>query len=241
MAKEMLSLEEAAKHVHLSVNELKHCAQRGEVEAIPHGDGFRFPHRMLDEWAQRQLLASSARALEEQHRAIMNEERRAQRNDWSVANLFDPSAIDLTLPAKAKGGILRDMTDLADRSGKVYDPDALFHSLVEREEIASTAIGNGIALLHPRFHDPYLFAESFIAYGRSRASVFFGAANGEATRHFFLICSTDHESHLHYLARLAMLAHGSNLIEALESADSPEAVLSAVRTAESPYASLLRS
>ncbi len=152
-----------------------------------------------------------------------------------VAGLFDPVAIDLDIPAKAKAGLLRDMTDLADRSGKVYDPDVLFRGLVEREEIASTAVGNAIALLHPRFHDPYLFAESFIAYGRSRTPVFFGAANGEATRHFFLICSTDHEDHLRILARLAMLAHGSNLVEALDAAESPEAILAAVRTAEIPY------
>ena len=235
MAREMLNLEEAAEHVHLGINDLKHFAQRGEVEAVAHGDSYLFSHRALDEWAQRQLLSASARDLKKQHRVIMDEHRRTHRTDWGVADLFDPAAIDLTIPAKAKAGILRDMTDLADRSGKVYDPDALFKGLVAREEIASTAVGNSIALLHPRFHDPYLFAESFIAYGRSLASVFFGAADGEATRHFFLICSTDHELHLHILARLAMLAHGSDLIEALNAADSPEAVLSAIRSAEQPY------
>lgn len=237
MAREMLTLEEAAEHVHLSANELKHFAQRGEVEAVSHGESYLFSHRALDEWAQRQLLAASARDLKEQHRVIMDEHRRAHRTDWCVADLFDPTAIDLAVPAKAKAGILRDMTDLADRSDKVYDPDALFKGLVAREEIASTAVGNGIALLHPRFHDPYLFEESFIAYGRARTPVFFGAADGEATRHFFLICSTDHEVHLHILARLAMLAHGSDLIEALDAADSPEAVLTAIRAAEAPYCS----
>lgn len=235
MAREMLNLEEAAEHVHLSANELKHFAQRGEVAAVTHGESYLFSHRALDEWAQRQLLAASARELKEQHRVIMDEHRRAHCEDWCVADLFDVAAIDLELPAKAKAGILRDMTDLADRSGKVYDPDALFRELVAREEIASTAVGNSIALLHPRFHDPYLFSESFVAYGRSRARVFFGAADGEATRHFLLICSTDHELHLHILARLAMLAHGSDLIEALDAADSSEAVLAAIRAAEAPY------
>ena len=235
MAREMMNLEEAAKHVHLTANELRHFAQRHEVEAVVRGENFLFSHRALDEWAQRQLIASSARELKEQHRVMMDEERRAHRTDFAVANLLDAKAIDLEIPAKAKAGILRDMTELANRSEKVYDPDALFKGLVERENAASTAVGNGIALLHPRFHDPYLFGESFVAYGRSRAPVFFGAPDGEATQHFFLICSTDHETHLHILARLALLAHGSDLIERLSAVTTPDEALAAVRSAEAPY------
>ena len=231
----MLSLTEAAEHVHLDANDLRHFAQRGEVEAMHRGDDWLFSHRALDEWAQRQLLSSSARELREQHRVIMDENRRAHRTDWGVADLFDPSAIALDVPAKAKAGLLRDMTDLADRCGKVYDPDGLFKELTAREDAASTAIGAGIALLHPRFHDPYLFESSFIAYGRSIRPVFFGAPDGEATRHFFLVCSVDHEMHLHILARLALLAHGSDLTEKLDLATTPEEVIAAIRVAEAPY------
>ena len=231
----MLSLTEAAEHVHLDANDLRHFAQRGEVEAMHRGDDWLFSHRALDEWAQRQLLSSSARELREQHRVIMDENRRAHRSDWGVADLFDPSAIALDVPAKAKAGLLRDMTDLADRCGKVYDPDGLFKELTAREDAASTAIGAGIALLHPRFHDPYLFESSFIAYGRSIRPVFFGAPDGEATRHFFLVCSVDHEMHLHILARLALLAHGSDLTEKLDLATTPEEVIAAIRVAEAPY------
>ena len=235
MSREVLTLKQAAEHVHLDENELRHCAQRGEIEATKRGDDWFFEHRALDEWAQRQLLAANEKALNEQHRVMMDENRRADRGGWGVADLFSVETIDLAVQAKAKAGILRDMTDLADRGGKVYDPDGLFRELVAREEAASTAIGEGVALLHPRFHDPYLFEESFIAYGRSERPIFFGASDGEGTRHFFLICSTNHEEHLHILARLAILAHGTDLIERLDAADSPDAVLAAFRAAEEAY------
>ena len=159
--------------------------------------------------------------------------------DWDGegAAVFRAEAIDLSVAAKAKAGLLRDMTDLAERSGLVYDVDGLFKELEARETAASTAIGEGVALLHPRFHDPYMFEETFVAYGRSERPVFFGAPDGEGTRHFFLICSTDHELHLHILARLAILAHGTDLMERLDAADSPEAVVAAIADCEAAYRS----
>lgn len=237
MSHEMLTLAQAAAHVHLEPNELRHVAQRGEVEATKRGDDWLFAHRALDEWAQRSLLAASARDLKAQHRAMMDESRRAAHADWGVAELFRAETIDLSVGAKAKGGLIRDMTDLAERGGLVYDVEGLFKELVAREEAASTAIGEGVALLHPRFHDPYLFEESFVAYGRTTRPVFFGAPDGEATRHFFLVCSTDHVAHLHILARLAILAHGTDLIERLDAAEDAEAVVAAVRACEEPYRS----
>ena len=231
----MLNLKQAAEHVHMDVNELRHFAQRGEVEAVEHGGDWLFNHRQLDEWAQRNLLSANERELKRQHRVMMDEYRRERRSGWGVSGMLRQNAVELSLTAKAKAGILRDMTDLAGRTNLVYDADALFKELVAREEAASTAIGQGVALLHPRFHDPYLFEDTFIAYGRSERAVFFGAPDGEGTRHFFLVCSTDHETHLHILARLAMLTHGTDLLEALETAADAQEVLDAVARCEKEY------
>lgn len=235
MSHEILNLVKAAEHVHLDVNELRHVAQRGEIEAVKRGEDWFFPHQALDEWAQRNLLAARPKDLRAQHRVMMDEHRRANKENWGVADYFVPAAIDLSVPAKAKAGIIRDMTDLAIKSEKVYDSELLFKELVAREEAASTAVGNAMALLHPHIHDPFLFEETFIAYGRALRPVFFGAPDGEGTRHFFLVCSTDHEIHLHILARLALLSHGSDLLEKLDAAETAEDVVSAIREAEAEY------
>ena len=237
MSREVLTLRQAAAHVHMSENDLRHCAQRGELESFRRGEEWCFEHRALDEWAQRVLLAANSRDLAARHRSMVNERRRLDKSDLGVAGLFGESTIDLSVQAKAKAGILRDMTDLAVRGGKVYDADALFRELVAREEAASTAVGEGVALLHPRFHDPYLFEESFVAYGRSERPIFFGASNGEGTRHFFLVCSTDHAQHLHILARLAVLAHGTELTGMLDAAETGADVVAAVAACEREFAS----
>ena len=229
---EVLNLKQAAEHVHMDVNSLRHAAQRGEIAADERGGDWYFRHRDLDEWAQRNFLAAGKKEQTRQHQVILDEHRRAKTADWRIWELFRCEGIDLDLASKAKGGAIRDMSDLAAKTGYVYDADGLFAELREREEIASTAVGEGAAFLHPRFHDPYLFEETFIAYGRSSRGVFFGAPEGEATRHFFLICSTDHEMHLHILARLAVMAHATGFLAALDEATSPEEAIAAIRSAE---------
>ncbi len=235
MSHQIFSLAQAAAHIHLEANELKHVAQRGEIDATIRSGEWYFEHAALDEWAQRHFLASTKRHMEERHRAMIAHRQREKKGALGVEAFFLPEAIDLAIAAKAKAGIIRDMTDLADRIGLVYDPDTLFQEVCAREEAASTAVGEGAAFLHPRFHNPYIFQESFIAYGRSERTIFFGAPDGAGTRHFFLICSTNHEEHLHILALLAVLAHGSDLMERLDAAETPEDVMTAIHDCEAPY------
>ncbi len=234
MSREVLNLKAAAEHIHIEANELKHAAQRGEIEgASEHGGDWWFDHRALDEWAQRNLLAVSSRELMSRHGAMMDGLRRDKRLDWRVASLFREDAIDLAARAKTRGGMIRDMTDLAIATGLVYDDEGLYKELVAREEVAPTAVGCAAAFLHPRYHDPYFFEDSFVAYARARRPIFFGAPDGEPTSHFFLICSTDHDLHLRILARLAVLAHGTDLLERLDSAEDPAAVIAAIALCES--------
>ena len=50
-----------------------------------------------------------------------------------------------------------------------------------------------------------------------------------------MICSTDHEQHLHILARLAVLAHGTEMLERLDAAETPEEVVCAIREMEAEF------
>ena len=229
---EVLNLRQAAEHVHMDANDLRHAAQRGEIAADEHGGDWHFRHRDLDEWAQRNFLAAGAKEQNRRHQVILDEHRRAKNSGWRVWELFRPDGVELALPSRTRSGAIRDMSDLAARTGCVYDADGLFAELKEREEIASTAVGEGAAFLHPRFHDPYLFEQTFVAYGRSSHGVYFGAPTGEVTRHFFLICSTDHGLHLHILARLAVMVRTTDLLSAIDAAEDPDGVIAAIRTAE---------
>ena len=232
MSHEILSLAQAAEHICIAPNELKHVAQRGEISAIERGGEWYFDHAQLDEWAQRYLLSSGHKEQKRQHDSMRLKRRREHKSDWRLKDQFPISGINLALPGKTKAGIVRDMADLAIATGLVYDPEILFKELMAREESASTAVGEGAAFLHPRYHDPYLFEEPFVVYGRALRPVFFGSQNGEPTRHFFLVAATDHEIHLHMLARLSVMAHATEFLQILDNVTTPEDAMNVIYAAE---------
>jgi mannitol/fructose-specific phosphotransferase system IIA component (Ntr-type) len=159
----------------------------------------------------------------------------AGRAFWQDAKLSTPVPLALRPGASANERIVKIASLAGWQIGTIFfeTPDPYeYKELVAREAIASTAVGEGAAFLHPRFHDPYMFEDTFIAYGRSERPVFFGAADGQGTRHFFLVCSTDHETHLHILARLAVMAHATDFLARLDEAASAEEVIAAIREAE---------
>ena len=219
----------------MSLNDLRHFAQRGEVASVKRGDMYFFEHRELDEWAQRRLMVLNEKTLTAEHKVAMIERRRNDGHDFHVADLLRPETIAPALTAKGRAGVLRDMTDFADSTGLLYDPETLFAELSAREEVASTAAGGGVAFLHPRYHDPYLFQETFLALGRTVRPVFFGSQDGEGTALFFMICCTDHTLHLHILARLCLLAHGTPLLQELREAPDAETMHAALKKAEDEF------
>ncbi len=232
MSYDLLNLKAAALHLHMEENELKHFAQRGEVESVVRGDEFFFEHRLLDEWAQRRMMELTAKKLTGEHKLAMSERRRSAGRDFHIAELLFPEAIAPDLTARNRGGVIRDMTDLAESTGLLYDPELLFAEITSREEVASTAVGGGAAFLHARFHDPYMVQESFLALGRTVKPVFYGSQNGEGTDIFFLICCSDHSLHLHVLARLCLLAHGTTLLQDLRQAADAEEMHAILKRAE---------
>lgn len=235
----LLDLKSAAAHIHMDELELKHFAQRGEIQAQKRGEDFWFEHRLLDEWAQRRMISLAPKQLTCEHSHAMNQRARSS-GEVRVSDLIAPGGVSAYISAKNKGGVLRDMTELADSTGLLYDKDALFKGLVEREEIASTAVGGGAAFLHVRFHDEYISSESFVAIARAGRAVYFGAPDDEGTDLFFLICCTDHALHLHVLARLCLLAHGTPLLADLRSAPDAETMIAIFKAAEDGLLGTLR-
>ena len=234
-----LDLKSAAARLHMDELELKHFAQREEVPAQKRGDDFFFERRLLDEWAQRRMIGLHPKQLTGEHTHAMDE-RAKSTGEIRISDLLSVEAIAPSISAKNKGGVLRDMTDLAESTGKVYDKDALFRGLTEREEAASTAVGGGAAFLHVKFHDEYLVSESFITFGRTVRPIFFGAPDDEGTDIFFLINCTDRALHLHVLARLCLLAHGTTLLADLRAAPDATAMLEVLKSAEASLLGTLR-
>ncbi len=238
MSYRSITLSAAARELNMDLNELRHYAQRGELPARVQGGEFVFEQRALDEWAQRRLMTLTEKKLAGEHGAAIAARRRAMGEDFHVAGLLRPNAVAPFMTSRNRGGVLRDMTDLAESTGLVYDPLTLFAELQAREEAASTATEAGVAFPHPKYHDPYLFQESFLALGRTLRPVYYGTGvEGDGTDLFFLVCCADHRLHLHVLGRLCLLAMRTPLLSDLREAPDAEAMCAILKRCEDSFLS----
>ncbi|MFT3828751.1 MAG: PTS sugar transporter subunit IIA [Opitutaceae bacterium] len=223
-----LSLDEVADYLHLRREEVERLVKTSDMPHTMRGGRPMFLRGDIDAWASCRILGLPDRRLTAFHEQTTARVREIREEDALMPELMRREYIDMELPSRTKSAVIRDMVDFAGRVGPVNDPKALLESVLAREELCSTALPGGMALLHARHHDEYLCDHSFLALGRTIATIPFGAPDGGHTRLFFLLCCQDDRLHLHTLARLCMMAAKTDLLAQLwhaPDADSAHAIL----------------
>ena len=226
------SLNEVALYLHLARTDVEILVRRREIPVEQKGERLVFRKKDIDVWASQRILGLSHKSLSTYHKQTSALTRDLSHQTLIVAELIRQEAIEPSLTSKTKPSVLRDMVALADRTGLVCNPYDFLQSLEERERLCSTALSDGIALLHPRNHDPHLFVDSFVGIGRTLHPVPFGAPDGNRTDLFFLICCQDDRLHLHVLARLCMMSKQTKVLLQLRTAESAEIMATVLRRAE---------
>jgi len=239
MVNRVLTLEQAARHIHLAVRELFHLAQQGDIPCRKHNGEYFFEHNAIDDWAQRNLFELTEKARVRRHCAELAENRNIE-GDTIVASCLKPEWIQAQLPSRTKPGAIRDMVALAFSTGMLYDDAAFLQEVSEREEISSTAMENGAAFLHARYPDPYRAAGSFFVLGKAIHPVFFGAPDGKPTDIFFLLCCADDVLHLRLLSRLCVLCHESDVLERIRETSNTYDIYDLLKDAETEFLAHVR-
>ena len=147
--------------------------------------------------------------------------------------LLTPATIKLTLTGATRNDVLTEL--VAQIPQLVAQPDArqrLFQALVEREQLHSTGIGDGIALPHARNALAGIVDQPIIVVGRHAQGIAYGAVDGKPARLFFLLVAPSVTQHLAILARISRLLRNPDLRQNLLNADKPEKVLALIREAE---------
>jgi len=232
MPQRRMSPSEVAEYLHLTGEDLERLIKEGEIPHERQGTRMVFTRREVDAWASRRILGASEKRLENYHRKTTARLERLTTGGEMLVELLRPGAITPALDARTRPSVLKEMVALGERTGLVNYPRELLEMLRQREELCSTALPGGFALLHPRHHDPYMFSDSFIALGRTRVPVHFGAPDGAPTDLFFLVCCRDDRIHLHILARLCLICTRTKLVCRLREAADAEAMRAAILQAE---------
>ena len=135
------------------------------------------------------------------------------------------------LTAASREEALRAIVAAVAAHGHITDVEAAFTRLMERENIQSTAVANGIAIPHC-FTDEV--PDLVIAVARSRAGLEFDSFDGKPTRVVFLLMGNrrEHGLHLKALARIARLVKSTSFIESIVASSTREEMVKAFENEE---------
>lgn len=230
-----MNANETADYLRIDPSELFKLMRQGEIpfKGDPTANPL-FDQKEIDAWASHRILGLKGRRLANYHA-----DRKTGKHTEAplhICELISAERICLDMVSKTKSGVLADVTRFADGAGLLYDPKDLLESLRSREELCSTGLANGVAILHPRYHDPYLVPEPFLVLARTTRPIQFGAPDDNPTDLFFLLVCTDDRLHLHSLARLCMMFTKTGLLDEIRQLETSEEILDAIRRAEEQVA-----
>jgi PTS system nitrogen regulatory IIA component len=226
MGNDTLDLGQLASLLGRDARELGKLANRGHLPGKKVGGEWRFATAEIHHWLEREMPALTDTQLK-----ALDPFPTAGPNPL-ISTLLPLDCIDLALPARTRGSVLRELVKLAERSHLVWDPDAIRAAVEAREEMGTTARPEGFAIPHPRRRLPNALGDSVVALGRTGSGIPFGAERGHSTDLFFLVCCTDDALHLRTLARLARLLRTPGLLDALRAAETPAEAWGLIDSAE---------
>jgi len=221
MAQDDYDINRLAEYLHMMPAAVVKLAERGKLPARRVGGEWRFSSAEIHHWLEERIGLSDEEALQHVEGALERASQVSSTDDVSISGLLKIEAIAVPLNARTRNSVITKMAELAGETHLLWDTAKMADAVRLREEMHSTALDNGVALLHPRRPMPGILAEAVLALGITAGGIPFGST-GSLTDVFFLICSTSDHEHLRMLARLSRLISDRDFLAALRGA--PDAV-----------------
>jgi len=151
-----------------------------------------------------------------------------------VIDFLQPDCIVARLGATTKLGVLAELSERMSKVVPGVEAGALRHVLEEREMLASTAIGDGIAIPHGKLDS---VGHLVGALGRAVDGIEFESIDGKPTNLVFMLVAPASSTgvHLKALARLSRLFRDADFRQRLLAAPSSEAMYQVIAEEDAKY------
>jgi PTS system nitrogen regulatory IIA component len=226
---DLLSPKQLAEYLQLSQRTVYRLLERGGIPAVKVGGQWRFRKAAVDEWLDLQMQGLDSASL----RALEDDD--GERTPPSLVEVLDPENARIMVPvvdASDRAGVVRAFISQV-RFPEPVLPDLVAERVIEREQMCSTAVTDGVALLHtPRSRPRVLTTHDCIAIGRLEAPLDFGAMDGTPTDTFILLLAHSERDQLALLAKLARLCREPGFLAALHDAGDADDALLLIRRTE---------
>ena len=149
----------------------------------------------------------------------------------NLSDFMREEFILLDLLSTVKEAVVKELISPLIENGIATSEEALVKTILDREKLGSTAIGDGVAIPHARNS---CVKEKAIIFGRTQKGVNFSSIDNKPVYLFFLIVSPDSEAgpHLKMLARISRLLQDSDFRESLLTLPIPHEIIEYIKTQE---------
>jgi PTS system nitrogen regulatory IIA component len=222
---DLLTLKQIAQHLQVSERTVFRLLERGELPGLKVGGHWRFRRAVVDYWLDMRMSRMEGLALLDPG-SDQGGEASTLRTALALENALLP------LPPGSRREVIESFVGMITLPEAV-DPGEVLDRVWAREELSSTAVHGGAALLHTsRWESRTLKHGNLLAIGRLAEPVDFGAVDGRPTDLLFLILAGSPQEHLALLARTTRLCRQPRFLTQLREATTPRAVLNLVRRGE---------
>lgn len=212
MKKNLITINEASKMLKVSPNVIKEMIVDKVFDSVKSGNTAKIDKNQIDEWLAK--LNES----EENMLAL-------KRTICRFQDYFLPANVIMNFEAENKFEAIAQMSIFAKELKIVKDQRWLYEVVVAREELVSTAVGNGVALLHPRHHYPAKIKKPSILFGKCEEGVDFDSPDNEPVKYFFMLLLHNDKQHLFSLSYISKFLMADGNIEKLSNAATPEEIV----------------
>ncbi|MBI5207302.1 MAG: PTS sugar transporter subunit IIA [Candidatus Firestonebacteria bacterium] len=220
----ILTTKQLADYINLNEKTIIKMAQKGELPGKKIANQWRFSLSVINEYLQDNIIKSKNYNLSN---LIKSED-----NIIPFSRLTDQSYIKMDLSSEKISEVLLELALIAENAGLSPSAKTLYKKLLDREEMLSTAIGNGMAIPHPRNPDDNLFKKQSIIIARSKNGVDFKSPDGGKVYFFLMPCAPDVVLHLKLLTKISRLLHVEGIISRFMSAETKDDIIRILLEAE---------
>ena len=131
-----------------------------------------------------------------------------------IDEILSKDSIISNLTGTNKEEILREITDFLQSLGLIKDKETLFNTLMEREKLGSTGIGENVAIPHGKSDE---LSQIIIVFGRSIEGLDFESLDQKPVHFVCMVIAPSNSTgqHLKALARISRLFKNQNLREGI--------------------------
>jgi len=224
-----LTVRDAARMLQVSEKTVYRWLSDRGLPAHRVGDQYRFNRAELLEWVIANRVNASPDLFEEPAIPLPQ-----------LAEALAAGGVHYRLEGRDRDAVLRSVAQTL-RLPEGTDPEFVFQVLRGRELLGSTAVGDGVAIPHPRHPLVLHVTRPSIALCFLETPIEYGALDGMPVSVLFIILSPSVRAHLHLLSRLAFALHQPGFREAVTRQAVRQEILSQAERVDEAAAKAARA